>query len=325
MDKKRVPLPPPPLPTFVLRSFSSGVTCVKYDLTDSCRLYTGEQQGSVQLYDLRTRVPLLSLIDAHTSSILGLNQFSEKNQLITFSKDGFVKIWNEFGQCQWHYQTNHCSFSNSDIISPNLIVVPIGSDNSTVAALDDRSPNPIIKRFTPISTDTKTGMVMKLRVFDHRCLFVAYENGSINVFDLTTAQQLDAYQVTSNHEPITAMDVVCDTCICGTTKSDLISLDFTSLKLQPTPKFRQIEMPNAGTSFIRCRPDDGKLIAAAGWDYRIRLFRRETGKQLAMLDLHRQQVNSIDFDYQTQQMACASEDRTVSIWDIYNNKRETNT
>lgn len=324
MDKKRVPSSPPPLPTFVLRSFSSGITCVKYDLTDSSRLYTGDQQGSVHLYNLRTRVPFLSLSNAHTSSILGLNQFPERSQLITFSKDGFVKLWNEFGQCQWDYQTNHCSFSNCDIISPNLLVVPIGSNDSTVAALDDRSPNPITKQFRPASTDGKTGMIMKLRVLNNSHLFVAYENGSIKVYDISTTKQLDSYQVTSDHEPITGMDAVCDTCICGTTKSDLISLDWNGSKLQATTGFRQIDMPNAGTSFIRCRPDDGKLLAVAGWDYRIRLFRRETGKQLAMLDHHRQQVNSIDIDSQTRQMACGSEDRTVSIWDIYNNKQETN-
>jgi WD40 repeat protein len=323
MDKKSTPLPPP-LPSFVLRSFSSGITCIKYDSTDSSRLYIAEQQGSVHLYNLRTRLPGLILPNAHTSSILGLSQLNDSNKLITFGKDGFAKIWNDNGQCQWDYQTHHCSFSNCDIISPNLIVVPIGSDNSAVAALDYQCSNPIIKKFIPISKGINNGMVMKLRVFDNQWLFVAYENGLVNVFDISTTKQIDSYQITSDHEPITAMDVSCNTCLCGTTKSDLISLDFSSLKLQPTSTFRPIEMPNAGTSFIRCRPDDGKLIAVAGWDSRIRLFRRETGKQLAMLDLHRQQVNSIDFDYHTRQMACASEDRTVSIWDIYNNKRETN-
>ncbi|CAF1007320.1 unnamed protein product [Adineta steineri] len=322
MEKPRAPLP-----TFVLRSFSSGVTYVKYDLTDSLRLYTAEQQGSVYLYNLRTRLPILSLPNAHTSTVLGLNQFIDNNKLITFSKDGFVKVWNEQGQCEWDYQTHHCSFSNSDIISPNLIVAPTGSDNSMIAALDYQCSNPIVKKFIPISTEINNGMIMKLRVFDNRWLFVAYENGSLKVFDIPTAKQIDSYQITSDHEPLTALDVICNTCLCGTTKSDLISLDFSSLKLQPTSTFRQIEMPNAGTSFIRCRPNDGKLIAVAGWDSRIRLFRRETGKQLAMLDLHRQQVNSIDFDFHTKQMACASEDKTVSIWDIYNddnNKTKTN-
>src|ERR1700733_7180874 len=101
MEKTRIPLSSP-LPTFVLRSFSSGVTYIKYDLTDSFRLYTGEQQGSVYLYNLRTRLPIVSLINAHTSTILGLSQLIENNKLITFSKDGFVKIWNENGQCQWN-------------------------------------------------------------------------------------------------------------------------------------------------------------------------------------------------------------------------------
>ena len=322
MSKKRARLPPP-LPTFVLRCFQSGVTCIKYDLTDSSRLYAAEQQGSVYLYNLHTRFPILSIPNTHTSTILGLSQLVKDNQLTTFGKDGFVKIWNEHGQCQWTYQTNHCSFSNCDIISPNLIVTPIGSENSTVAALDYQCSNPIIKKFVPLSTNISKGMVMKLRILDNHWLFVAYENGSVNVFDTITSKQLDSYQITTDHEPITAMDVICNTCLCGTTKSDVISLDFSSLKLQATPGFRSIEVANAGTSFIRCRPDDGKLMAIAGWDSRVRLFRRETGKQLAMLDLHRQQVHSIDFDFHTRQMACASEDRTISVWDIYNNKRET--
>ena len=76
MEKQRTPLPPP-LPTFVLRSFTSGVTCIKYDLIDSLQLYTGEQQGSVYLYNLRTRLPIISLPNAHTSTILGFSQFIE--------------------------------------------------------------------------------------------------------------------------------------------------------------------------------------------------------------------------------------------------------
>ena len=323
MEKRGVPLPPP-LPSFVLRAFSSGVACVKYHSADACRLYTADQGGTVQLFNLRTRLPILTIDEAHTSTILDLKQLhAPEHQLVTFSKDGLVKIWNEHGQCQWNYQTHHCSFSNCDVTASNLIVVPVGNDRSIIAVLDSRSSDPLAKKFLPVEKETKQGMVMKLRIMDEAYLCAAYENGSVSVFDISTAKQIDTYQMTSDHEPITAMDVFNRTCLCGTTKSDLVSLDFDSMQFEPTPKFRTVEVPNAGTSFIRCRPDDGKLIAVAGWDWRIRLFRRETGKQLAMLDLHRQQVNSIDFSHHTQQMACASEDRTVSIWDIYNNTQQT--
>ncbi|CAF4797003.1 unnamed protein product, partial [Rotaria magnacalcarata] len=81
-------------------------TCVKYDLRDSLRLYAAEQEGSVYLYNLRTRQPILALPDAHTSTILGLSQLIDRNKLVTFSKDGFVKIWNDNGQCEWTYQTH---------------------------------------------------------------------------------------------------------------------------------------------------------------------------------------------------------------------------
>jgi hypothetical protein len=58
------------------------------------------------------------------------------------------------------------------------------------------------------------------------------------------------------------MDVICNTCICGTTKSNLISLDFSSpsLKLPSTSTFRQVEIPNPGKSFICCLSYDGKLF-----------------------------------------------------------------
>jgi WD40 repeat protein len=325
MQKTRTSLPSPPLPSFVLRSFSSGISSVKYDSIDVDRLYAADQQGSIHLFNLRTRMPIVSISNAHESTVLGLSQWNDQHdQFITLGKDGFVKHWNAHVQCQWSYQTNHCSFSNCDTIGSNLIVAPIGSEQSGVVALDIHSAKPIVKTFLPMTKETKCGMVMKLRVLDTNHLCVAYENGSIIIYDISTAKSIDSYQVTSDHEPVTTIDIFERTCLCGTTKSDLISLDLVSLKLQPTSTFRSVEMPNAGTSAIRCRPNDGKLVAVAGWDSRIRLFRRETGKQLAMLDLHRQQINAIDFNYHTQQMACASEDRTISIWDIYNENHRSN-
>ncbi|CAF1412641.1 unnamed protein product [Didymodactylos carnosus] len=74
------------------------------------------------------------------------------------------------------------------------------------------------------------------------------------------------------------------------------------MRLQLTSTFRQMQMPNAGTNAIRCRPDNEKLVTVARCVSRVRLFRCETGKQLAMFDLHRQQVKTIDVAYDNQQM-----------------------
>ena len=68
------------------------------------------------------------------------------------------------------------------------------------------------------------------------------------------------------------MNVICSRCLCNTTKSGIISLEFSLLKLQPTSTFCSIEMPNVSTSFIWCQPDDEKIIAVTDWDSRIRLF-----------------------------------------------------
>ncbi|CAF0854319.1 unnamed protein product [Didymodactylos carnosus] len=340
---------PPPEPSFVLRSFESGVTCVHYSIIDNKSfLYAADQIGLVYLYNLHLRTNIFKF-QAHENneSIFGLSLFSQnKNNFVTLGKDGFVKVWDLDKSINktpiWTYQLNHCSFCNCDI-TQNLIVVPL-KESSTVGTLDYRlSSSVIVQKFSP---SNKCGMVMKLHVLNDKWLFIAYENGLLAVYNLINSQPIAEINVIENKdEPLMAMDVcsfvdnqktndddndefIIATCLCGTSLNEIYSIEFIeqkklnqfSLRKQDKTKFHLL-LPNNGCNVIKYR-QDSKLFALSSWDSRIRLYRRHNGKQLVMFDYHHQHVNCIDFSPNTFQMACGSNDRTVSIWDIYNRKME---
>jgi WD40 repeat protein len=65
-----------------------------------------------------------------------------------------------------------------------------------------------------------------------------------------------------------------------------------------------------------CVRQDGRLVAVGGWDARIRLFHMRTGKRLAVLKQHRASITAVKFD-EGGLIACASRDKTISLWDVY--------
>ncbi|VEU33355.1 unnamed protein product [Pseudo-nitzschia multistriata] len=76
-----------------------------------------------------------------------------------------------------------------------------------------------------------------------------------------------------------------------------------------------------GVSSCKFRPGDGRLLAIGGWDRRIRLFERSTGKPMAIL---KGNVGSVaDLDWAPDSMksgllasACRGE-KSISIWQCY--------
>lgn len=63
------------------------------------------------------------------------------------------------------------------------------------------------------------------------------------------------------------------------------------------------------------RPD-GKLLAAAGQDGRVRIYNRENGQKLEVLDAHRLKANAVKFSPDGKELYTAGADSTVKIWDL---------
>ncbi|KAK7933166.1 hypothetical protein WMY93_004062 [Mugilogobius chulae] len=82
-----------------------------------------------------------------------------------------------------------------------------------------------------------------------------------------------------------------------------------------------VTLVNPGVSQM-CVRDDGKLLASAGWDHRVRLFGWKKLKPLAVLQYHTDMVLSVAFsnhqDPTQRLMAAGSKDQRISLWSIYN-------
>jgi len=63
------------------------------------------------------------------------------------------------------------------------------------------------------------------------------------------------------------------------------------------------------------RPD-GKLLAAAGQDGRVRLYNAENGQKLEVIDAHRLKANAVKFSPDGKELYTAGADSTVKIWDL---------
>ncbi|XP_078010591.1 guanine nucleotide-binding protein subunit beta-like protein 1 isoform X6 [Phascolarctos cinereus] len=83
---------------------------------------------------------------------------------------------------------------------------------------------------------------------------------------------------------------------------------------------RTQELTNPGIADVAIRPD-GKILATAGWDHRIRLFGWKQLKPLAVLDYHSAAVHCVAFSDPgrpgEQLLAGGSKDQRISIWSVY--------
>jgi WD40 repeat protein len=67
--------------------------------------------------------------------------------------------------------------------------------------------------------------------------------------------------------------------------------------------------PGVGQLALR---GDGKVIASAGWDYRVRLFATKSLRRLAVLRYHDASVNALDWS--GDRLATGSKDTKVAVW-----------
>ena len=75
-------------------------------------------------------------------------------------------------------------------------------------------------------------------------------------------------------------------------------------------------MGSGGISSLALRPD-GKLLAAGGWDRRVRVWQARKWKPLAVLKQHTNTVNAVDFSMCSRWLASAANDRTVALWSLF--------
>jgi len=79
-----------------------------------------------------------------------------------------------------------------------------------------------------------------------------------------------------------------------------------------------------GVSICRFRPQDGRLLAVGGWDFRIRLFERSKGNAMAILKGNKGSIVGLDWspDASTSGLfaSASGNDKSISIWQCFANR-----
>lgn len=171
----------------------------------------------------------------------------------------------------------------------------------------------------PTIINTKTGMVMSLKLFFHgdqtthsagittephgttKDLYIiaGYESGRTYVFKrVMPEQRFEAIYTSIPHsQPILSLDIsstfefyVTSSADAIIAKHPLISKTDTA---QETP-LKVLQTRHAGQQGLKIR-SDSRVFATAGWDSRVRVYSAKTLKELAVLKWHREGVYAVAF------------------------------
>lgn len=152
---------------------------------------------------------------------------------------------------------------------------------------------------------------------DHPIVMAGYENGELVSFDLRQNAELASLDLFSG-QPLMCFDYSSSNHIglAGSSENSLKQFiaddQLSSMAVKET-----ISLVNAGINCVKIRQRDSKLVATGGWDAKIRLFGLKKVKPLAVLDFHKDAINTVSFSNENL-LVCGSNDTIISFWNIYN-------
>lgn len=195
-----------------------------------------------------------------------------------------------------------------------MIFIP-SSESGVVQVLN--STNLSVSNEIKTETETKRGMIMCIKQIDFNLVLCGYENGELVAFDNCKEKaNIDLFR----GEPLLSFDFCLSKKIgiAGSSGAELKQFSFNNenniFKLELTGA---IQMTNPGVNCIKIRPSDSLIFSCGCWDSRIRIISLKKLRLLAVLDFHKEAINSLDFSQQNT-LVCGSSDGFITIWDVYN-------
>ncbi|KAH9255754.1 hypothetical protein BASA81_006148 [Batrachochytrium salamandrivorans] len=315
-----------PEPVAWLRGHRSTVSCLAFlEEEEGDGLVSGDCGGDLILWSLRTKRIVKLLAGEHEGGVLQVLS----SAAMWFSQgrmDGNLKQWSPQGELTNVFRLQTESFCKAVIVDGDeggfKLVCTKATDASVVVMWD--SAKSMRQPSLEYCTEDKSGMVMCVAL-EAAMLLAGYEDGHLRGFNVETAECLFVLCVQPDYNPCTSF-VYCP----GTNKGLAAgaSGEMTLFQLVPAKVVKHVPvLANKQTSGEEdklgkgvgqlCLRPDTKILAAACWDHRLRIFHWQTLKPLAVLKNHRDSVQCLAFSNNSQLLASGSKDRNIAIWRIY--------
>ena len=239
----------------------------------------------------------------HDGAIKSIAFIPGKNEFFTSGEDGQVLKWNPNGKDQ----TFQVIYSGTDIIevlavSPDASWLACGSSSSSIHMIPLKGNN------IQYELTGHTGKIKSLIFsFDGKYLYSASLDGKVLKWDIAARTSTN---ITTGTMQITSIDISSNgNYLAG------ISNNGNVIVWNPennTENFR-IETSGKNIKVIRFKPDEN-ILAIGDVNGNIELWNIATQKQISKVKAHNAQVNDIRFNPVLGQMATASNDKTLKIF-----------
>lgn len=272
------------------------------------------------------------ILEGHSgSSVIWVSTLQSTDTLISQGRDMQVNLWDlsegrsDVVDSMWTGSVGFCQCSLLEMRPGTFLLAFAGQQTEEIKIIELPSKTPVCT----LAPDTKLGMVMCIKLWQPDSgpgplLLAGYEDGSLLLWDVTQRSKLS--EAKAHPEPVMCMTFDTERLrgISGSSEKKLSPwmLDGqNNLQLQDC-----VTLVNPGVSQL-CIRGDGKLLASAGWDHRVRVFGWKKLRPLAVLQYHTDMVLSVAFsdhkDPRQRLLAAGSKDQRISLWSIYNEGADT--
>uniref|UniRef100_A0A147B6I8 Guanine nucleotide binding protein (G protein), beta polypeptide 1-like n=1 Tax=Fundulus heteroclitus TaxID=8078 RepID=A0A147B6I8_FUNHE len=324
---------PAPSPVYTLRGAGAPLNTLHFRCPagDTPLLFSGSAKGAIHMWDLNSR-RAEQVVEAHCgNSVIWLSTLRSGDTLISQGRDMQVCLWDlkdgrsEVVDSVWTGSVGFCQCSVLETSPSNFLLAFAGPQTEEIKIVEMPGKNPVCS----LVPDAQLGMVMCVQLWKPDSglgplLFAGYEDGSLLLWDVTQRSELS--RVKAHPEPVMCLtfDPRRLRGVSGSCEKKLSSWMLDSqnnIQLQDC-----VMLVNPGVSQLRVR-DDGRLLASAGWDHRVRVFGWKKLRPLAVLQYHTDMVLSVAFsdhqDPRQRLLAAGSKDQRISLWSIYNEGPDT--
>lgn len=320
---------PAPSPIYTLRGAGGPLNTLHFSCFggDTPLLFSGSGKGAIHIWNLNSR-RAEKILEGHSgNSVIWVDTLESTGALISQGRDTRVCLWDlregrsEVVDSVW---TGSVGFCQSSLLesSPGIYLLAFaGQQTEEIKIIELPSKTPVCT----LVPDTKLGMVMCIKLWQPDSgpgplLLAGYEDGSLLLWDVTQRSKLS--QAKAHPEPVMCLTFDTER-LRGISGSSEKKLSPWMLDRQNNLQLQDcVPLVNPGVSHL-CIRQDGKLLASAGWDHRVRVFGWKRLRPLAALQYHTDMVLSVAFsdhqDPRRRLLAAGSKDHRVSLWSIYSN------